>query len=256
VIDIFVGFDDRHAELSDVCAFSMRNSSEGLAANIGMLDLMEMRRRKLYYRPTEMRGNKLWDRISDAPMSTDYALSRFLAPIIGDTAWVLFCDNDFLWRGDMEEMLALADDKYAVMCVKHHHDPAETIKMDAQIQTVYERKNWSSLVLWNRRHPANRALTVDLINHLPGCDLHRFFWLKDDQIGELPAEWNWIDGASPPDVEPKAVHFTRGGPWLDDLPGLESFSATPYADEWLALREQMRGGHTDDDSYSDDAQLA
>jgi hypothetical protein len=32
-------------------------------------------------------------------------------------------------------------------------------------------------MVFNCDHPANRALTLDLINTVPGRDLHRFCWL-------------------------------------------------------------------------------
>jgi hypothetical protein len=84
------------------------------------------------------------------------------------------------------------------MVVKHDHQPTEHWKMDGQFQTRYHRKNWSSVCLFNCDHPANKALTVDLVNSAPGRDLHAFSWLADDLIGELPPEWNWLVGHSAP----------------------------------------------------------
>ena len=98
--------------------------------------------------------------------------------------------------------------------------------LDGQAQTQYERKNWSSVMVFNVDHPANAQLTPAMVNALPGRDLHRFCWLEDDQIGELAPEWNFLVGHTDPSVEPKIVHFTEGGPWMS---GYENVA---YADEW------------------------
>jgi hypothetical protein len=62
--------------------------------------------------------------------------------------------------------------------------------------------------------------------------LHRFCWLEDDEIGELPVEWNWLVGHSDPEVNPKNVHFTDGGPWF------QGFENVPHADEWRGYLEK------------------
>jgi hypothetical protein len=115
--------------------------------------------------------------------------------------------------------------------VKHDHQPQSGMKMDGQIQTSYARKNWSSVCAFNCDHPANKALTFNLVNSVPGRDLHRFCWLKDGEIGELPAEWNWLVGHSDPAVDPALVHFTDGIP---TMPGYEDCA---FADEW---RRELR----------------
>ena len=100
--------------------------------------------------------------------------------------------------------------------------------MDGRQQTTYPRKNWSSLVLYNCGHAANRALTPAAVNTQSGAYLHRFQWLDDELIGSLPETWNWLEGGSrpPADGPPKVVHYTRGGPWFDDWQQVE------YAQHW------------------------
>ena len=49
--------------------------------------------------------------------------------------------------------------------------------MDGAVQTVYPRKNWSSLMLFNCDHPAVRALTPDVVNRESGAYLHRMQWV-------------------------------------------------------------------------------
>ena len=104
--------------------------------------------------------------------------------------------------------------------------------MDGARQTIYPRKNWSSLVLYNCGHPANAALTPALVSREGGGFLHRFQWLDDALIGALPAGWNWLEGwnAKPDKGVPQAIHYTRGGPWFDDWQGVD------YAELWLAER--------------------
>ena len=136
----------------------------------------------------------------------------------------MFADfADMLALADPVELFALADDNFAVQVVKQQHAPSETFKMDGQRQSAYARKNWSSVILWNWAHPGNRQLTLEMVNTLPGRDLHRFCWLNDWEIGELPVEWNYIVGVTTAPVKPKLLHFSLGTcelgcydpPWSD-----------------------------------------
>ena len=127
------------------------------------------------------------------------------------------------------------------MCVQHEHNPQVGMKMDGRQQLQYPRKNWSSVVLWNCGHPSNQKITVDLINdpEVTGKYLHRFAWLKDEEIGSLPHEWNWLVGwyKEPEDGKPKAIHYTEGGPWF------KNYRHCEYDKEWkTALHEMMTGG--------------
>lgn len=221
---IWIGYDPREGGAYTVAARSICRCTGGKKVALP-IKLDQMRASGLYWRPTETRDGRLWDVISEAPMATEFAISRFLTPHLA-TGWALFVDADVMVRTDMAELFSLADDRYAVMCVKHRFDPPEGVKMDGQAQTRYARKNWSSVCLFNCDHPANKALTVDVINSWPGRDLHAFKWLKDAEIGELDPKWNWLAGHSDPSIDPAIVHFTDGTP---DMPGYEN---APYADEW------------------------
>ena len=234
MLDVFIGWDPREAIVADVCRYSILRRTNNNTVKVHEIRLDEMRGKGLYNRRHKQRDGQLWDEISDAPMSTEFAISRFLTPLIAKSDWAVFCDCDFLWLEDINNLLALADEKYAVMCVKHHHVPTETHKMDAQAQTKYHRKNWSSMMLWNTRHDANRRLTLEDINGLPGRELHRFCWLQDSEIGEIPIEWNWLEGISDPSVNPKVIHYTRGGPWFQE------WQNVAYADQWTNELNAMR----------------
>jgi lipopolysaccharide biosynthesis glycosyltransferase len=225
---IWIGFDPREA---DAFAVARNSTLRRLTAPIPVHGLMlaDLQARGLYTRPMMRQANGgLWDKISNAPCSTEFSLSRFWVPLLAKTGWALFMDSDMLVRCSLARLFELADPSKAVMVVKHDHTPTDAIKMDGQIQTAYPRKNWSSLALFNCDHPANRYLVPDTLNALPGRDLHGFCWLRDEDIGELPVEWNWLAGHSDPAVNPRIVHFTDG------IPSMDGYSDAPYADEWRA----------------------
>ncbi len=223
---LFIGWDPAELRAWNVA----RSSAEVVTSTrleVRRVALQELRQRRLYTRPTEQTEHGYWDEISAAPMSTGHAIARFLVPTLCDyRGWALFTDGDVLFRRDLEELFALADPRYAVQVVQHEHVPSESVKMTGHAQTQYRRKNWSSVMLLNCGHPANRALTADLVNTVPGRDLHRFCWLPDDLVGALPQVWNVLIGHSPDAGDAAIVHFTSG---LPDMPGYEH---VPYADEW------------------------
>lgn len=232
---VWIGFDPREVSAFVVAQSSLRKRSATYVGPVRPVVLDYLRRTGLYRRPTEIRTidgrRQLWDTISDAPMSTEFAISRFLVPRLAGKGLALFTDSDVLFRTNVSWLFDEIDPQFAVSVVKHDHRPAEGVKMDGQVQTAYSRKNWSSVMVFNCDHAANKALTVDLVNRFPGRDLHRFCWLDDSQIGELPPIYNHLVGHTPiGSIEPRIVHFTDGVP---DMPGYEN---VPFAEEW---RDQL-----------------
>jgi lipopolysaccharide biosynthesis glycosyltransferase len=220
---VYVGFDPGESIAYDVCRHSILSRTRA-AVTVAPLVQKELRERKLYWRT------------GDPLASTEFTYTRFLVPALsGHRGWALYCDCDFLWLADIAALIALADDRFAAMCVHHDHRPTEAMKMDGRVQTLYPRKNWSSLILWNCAHPSNAALTPDVVNRESGSFLHRFSWLKDEEIGVLPETWNWLEGWSeaPAGGPPNVVHYTRGGPWFDQ------WKNVAFADLWLAEAESM-----------------
>lgn len=222
---IYIGFDPREVAAFAVARDSVRRH-KGRHIPVYGLVLDDLKKMGLYWRSTERRLGKLYDVISEHEMATEFAISRFLVPHLAKTGWAVFMDCDMLIRAPLAPMLESLDRSKAVYCVKHNHVPEQSEKMDGQVQSQYARKNWSSFMVFNCDHPSNKKLTPELVNTVPGRDLHRFCWLKDDEIGELPVEWNWLVGYSDASIEPKNVHFTDGGPWF------EAFRNVPFADEW------------------------
>jgi hypothetical protein len=218
-------------------------------ARIEPVVLQELIKSGEYTRPIKFIGknHRLHDVISEAPMSTQFAISRFFVPYLvkksviehrkeydppAKYGWAMFVDCDIMCRHNLTELFNLVErhPEKAVFCVKHNHhvEIDNSYKKDAQVQTRYARKNWSSVMLFNVDHPSNDKLNLKLLNLRPGRDLHAFCWLKDKEIGELPLEWNWLVNVSEPCDDPAIVHFTEGGPWL------HRYRDVPFADEWHA----------------------
>jgi hypothetical protein len=228
---VWIGFDPREASAFAVCRHSIQRTAT-VAIPVKGLVLSDLQKRGLYWRPTEKRSNgQLWDTISDAPMSTEFAISRFLTPFLAKQDWALFMDCDILCRRSVSRLFEKAKEQYAVMVVQHKHEPSYGMKMDGQQQVRYARKNWSSVVLWNVEHPANKALTIDMVNTLPGRDLHRFCWLEDHQIGSLDTSYNYLVGHSVC-ADPALVHFTDG------IPSMAGYENCEYSDEYRRALEQ------------------
>jgi hypothetical protein len=188
----------------------------------------------------DLRGRGLYARGEDPLASTEFTYSRFFTPALANySGWALFCDCDFLWLADIAKLAAVTREPEAagkaVYCVQHDYRPTETTKMDGAMQTVYPRKNWSSLMLFNCEHPAVKALTPELVNRETGAYLHRMQWAKDENIGELPVTWNWLEGwnEKPAKGTPNVVHFTRGGPWFAEWQNVD------YGDLWLKERDAL-----------------
>lgn len=226
---IWIGFDPREAAAYAVARASvLKHLTQPIPTHGLVLD--DLRSAGLFWRPQERRDAVLWDLISDAPCATEFSISRFLVPHLAGSGLALFMDCDMLARANLVDLFRLveSDPGKAIYCVKHDHRPESSVKMDGQVQTRYPRKNWSSLVIFDVDHPANAALTVDAVNSATGRDLHRFCWLDDDDIGEIPIEWNWLAGHSPDVVYPRIVHHTDGSPCM------AGYENAPFADEWRA----------------------
>ena len=218
---VFVGYDPREDIAYQVCKHSIaRRNKEVL---VRPLVQKELREAGWYTRPV------------DPLSSTEFTFTRFLIPELCDyKGWALFIDSDIIFLEDVDNLFALADDSKAVMCVHHDYTPKPGTKMDGQVQTQYPRKNWSSVVLWNCGHPSNQKITVDMVNN-PNYDgkyFHRFSWLDDSEIGEIPKDWNYLVGWYT-DGTPRALHYTEGGPWF------KNYRNCDYHQEWKDVLSSM-----------------
>jgi lipopolysaccharide biosynthesis glycosyltransferase len=167
-----------------------------------------------------------------------FIYSRFLVPYLQNfTGWALFFDGDMVLLDDIAKLWALREhnlfDK-ALCVVKHDYRTKHARKyigtrMEAD-NLDYPGKNRSSVILWNCDHYANRILTPELVKESPGSFLHRFQWLKESQIGELPADWNVLveeqDASSA-----SLLHYTLG------VPGIDYYKYCDGADHWHRARK-------------------
>ena len=207
---VFIGWDSREAECADVLAYSLR-AHASVPLDIRYLKLSELD----------------FNRPHDNLQSTEFTYSRFLVPhLTGWTGWALYIDGDMLLRDDVAEIFTLKDESKAVLCVHHDYKTKLRKKYLGARNEDYPRKNWSSVMLWNCAHPANRALTPEFVQNATGAQLHRFTWLADELIGELPKEWNWLPDELGPNEHAKLVHWTLGAPCFRE------FADEAMAEEW------------------------
>ena len=215
-IPVYVGWDSREDIAYQVCRHSILKRNP--QATVKPLKQNQMRQSGLYKREI------------DKLASTEFTFTRFFIPYLQNyKGWAVFCDCDFVWDIDVQELEQYCDDTKAVVCVQHDYTPKEETKMDGKQQHLYPRKNWSSMVLWNCGHEKNKILTPDLLNKESPKFLHRFSWLDDSEIGSLPHHYNWLVGwyKEPQDGKPKIYHWTEGGPWFVD-----NYFDCEYADIW------------------------
>lgn len=218
MIKVFIGYDAREAVAYSVLAHSI-NVRASQPVSIAPLLLSQL--------------GGIFTRERHPLQTTDFSFSRFLTPYLCDyQGWALFVDCDMLFRDDIAKLWALRDDRYAVQVVKHEHVPSESTKFMNQPQTRYEKKNWSSVMLFN--NAKCRALTPEFVNTASGLELHQFKWLGNDNlIGELPHRWNHLVGYDSYDSQAANVHYTSGGPYFNQYANCE------YSTEWFLDRNAM-----------------
>jgi len=192
---IFIGWDSREPECADVLRYSLEKHSS-IPLDIRYLKLPELD----------------FDRPWDPLQSTEFTYTRFLVPSLCDyQGKAVFMDCDMLCLGDIRELDELPMEDLALRVVKHDHRPTEKTKMDGKVQTVYPRKNWSSLMLMNCAELGLwRKRVVEMAS---GAYLHRFQEIPDEKIGEIPKTWNTLDWM---DEQTRLIHYTSGGPWFEE----------------------------------------
>ena len=164
--------------------------------------------------------------------SNQFIYSRFLVPhLMNHEGWAIFIDGDMILRDDIVKLWDLQQLDKDVMVVKHDYKTKMTEKYLGSRNENYPRKNWSSVILWNCSSYPNRKLTPDFIQQSTGAELHRFTWIDDSRIGELPREWNWLPDEYGPNPDAKLLHYTLGTPCFHE------FATTPQGEEWH--REHM-----------------
>ena len=217
-LPIFIGYDSR----------------EDIAYRVARRSIERHARRPVHIQPVEqeyLRSIGLYYRPFDPLSATEFSFTRFLVPHLCEfKGWAVFLDCDFLVRHDLTDIWHYVDESKAVLAVHHDYRPRESVKMDGKAQHQYPRKNWSSFMFINCEHPETQRLTPEVVNSETGMYLHQFKWASDENIGELPIKYNYLEGWHTKEQEPNpvCVHMTRGGPWFAGYENVE------YADEWRA----------------------
>lgn len=239
----WIGVDHREPEATRVCEASARAYSKQHFP-IHHIDHLDMRRKQWFDRPWRIsEDGTYYDERDGKPFSTQFAHTRFLTPLLaretyGSQGWALFTDCDWLWLASPLNLLKYIDNTKTAMVVPHNFVTAATTKMDNQPQSLYNRKLWSALTLWNLA--SKKLPTVEMVNEADGGFLHRFGWLDDQDIGFLPESYHWLPNYSPTTdaakaaeaankpVPIEAIHFTHGVP----LPGMTQREVTPFDQFW------------------------
>jgi len=219
-INIVVGFDQR----------------EAIAYHTFTQSVIEKSSIPVFFTPLAV--NTLKDyKETHKDRSNDFIYSRFLTPYLNNfTGWAIFADGDMVCQSDIKELWDLRDESKALLVVKHNYQTKKSIKYLGNINENYPRKNWSSLILWNCAHPKHRMLTPEFIANQSGKFLHRFSWLEDHDIGELPVEWNWLAVEYPVNTKAKIIHYTLGTPCFKD------YRDTDMSDNWFNVHRRSLEG--------------
>jgi lipopolysaccharide biosynthesis glycosyltransferase len=196
---LYVGFDPR----------------EALAYHVFCQSVIEHSSAPVSFNPLHAPMLRNFDGQQDGTNAFIY--SRYLIPSLQNyEGWALFADGDMVVVDDIQDLWSLRDERYAVQVVKHDYKTKHKRKyLGTQLANDnqdYPRKNWSSVVLWNCGHPSNRILTRDFVAEAGGKFLHRFSWLRDEEIGELPKEWNHLVLEYDENHNAKLLHHTLGTP--------------------------------------------
>ena len=219
-VKIYIGFDQR----------------EAVAYHTFVQSLIENASIPLDITPLAVRNLKGYEEKHE-DKSNDFVYSRFLTPFLNDfKGWAIFADGDMICQADIKELLDLRDDSKALQVVKHDYKTKAYQKYLGNINQDYPRKNWSSVILWNCAHPKHKILTPDFIANQPGKYLHRFSWLEDSEIGELPKEWNWLATEYPNNEQANIIHYTLGTPCFKD------YRDTAMSDIWLKKYDRLNDG--------------
>ncbi len=210
MIPVFIGYDPREAIAYHVCANSIiRHSSQPVSLTPLALNNLSG------YQEQHTDG------------SNHFIYSRFLVPHLTNyRGWAIFMDGDMILRTDIDELWKMRDNDKAVMVVKHDYKTRMPVKYLGAKNEDYPRKNWSSVILWNCGHEENRRVNPRFVQNSTGAQLHRFTWLDDELVGELPKEWNWLPDEFGENENAKLLHYTLG------TPSFHEFATTPMGSEW------------------------
>ena len=143
----------------------------------------------------------------------------------GFRGWAIWADGDMLCRADIKELWDLRECGFDVMVVKHDYRTKHPVKYLGARNEDYPNKNWSSMMLMNCGNAAWRRPSYKALFNGPAGLLHRFSFLEDERIGDLPKEWNWLVSEYSYNPKAKLVHYTIGIPPF--------YPSCDYSAEWF-----------------------
>ena len=200
-LKVFIGFDEKEAVVFHTCVQSIIEQCK-VPISIHPLNLQMFQN----YKETHNDG------------SNNFIYSRFLVPYLNNfKGKALFLDGDMIVNEDLSLLFDEFDEKYAVQVVKHDYKTKFPIKYLGHKNDDYPKKNWSSVILFNCSHPKNKILTPQLIETAKGSYLHRFSWLKEEEVGEISKEWNYLVLEYPETKNAKIFHYTVGAPCFNEF---------------------------------------
>ena len=212
MINVIIGFDEGEKVSYHILSESIRSQSS-VPVSITPLCLSNIPEFKRELQPNQ---------------STEFAFSRFLVPYLSDyKGWSLFLDSDMMFRDDIKNLWDMIDKDKSIMCCKHDYVPKQNVKFRGAKNEPFPKKNWSSFMLMNNERC--KMLTKEFVETATGLELHQFKWTHEENIGELPLEWNWLVSEYDYNKNAKNVHWTLGGPYFKD------YAKSDYADEWFRL---------------------
>ena len=212
-IPVFIGYDPREAVAWHVCTQSILDNCS------------EPDRIQFYAVTGDQRDG-----------SNAFIYARFLIPWrMTFRGFALFMDGDMVVRGDILELWETRHASRGVNVVKHpDYETKHPVKYFGNKNENYPRKNWSSVILWNNAFFPNRILTPQFVAEATGAFLHRFEWLKDEQIGGLPEGWNRLVLEQEVQPDDKLLHYTIA------IPPLAGDYAHTHAGDWWAAWTRLK----------------
>jgi len=220
MINIYIGYDQREIIAYHVlCQSIIKHSTEPVS-----------------FIPLNLKHFKKFYKRKKGPKdSTEFSISRFLTPhLSGYRGYSVYMDCDMLVRGDISKLVKSVSKypKYDVWCVKHKHKTMNQKKFLNENQLNYNKKNWSSFMIFNNKNC--KSLTPRKVEKAHGLYLHQFKWTKDNKIGKLPVTWNTLSGYNKITNRTKNIHFTEGGPYFI------KYKKSKGAKLWFEIKKEIK----------------
>ena len=194
-LDVFIGYDHRQPVSFAVLVHSiMEKASEPVAIHPLVRPTLPITREGL----------------------TPFTFSRFLVPyLMNFRGKALFLDIDMMVKGDVADLFKLDMAHKAVLVSKNR------LKFE-----------WASVMLFDCSHYGNRVLEPKFVDNPETGGLHKMGYLKPEEVGDLPPEWNHLVGYDDPNPDVKLVHFTQG------VPAYPETKDSEFAGEWMACLQR------------------